>query len=130
MSKTKTNKESNLEAPEGYELQRVLYIYYPAHFDRFSIETLIDLGSKINTMQSSFVRKLGLGICKTDVGAQKIDNRGLQTFKMVIALFQIDEKDKKSRFFEETFILADISINITFGIFFLTLNNVKIDFNN
>lgn len=49
---------------------------------------------------------------------------------MVITSFLLDDKDKKFRFFEEIFLLANISIDIVFGIFFLILNNVQIDFNN
>lgn len=42
---------------------------------------------------------------------------------MVIASFLIDDKNKKFRFFEEIFLLADISIDVSY------LNNVKINFN-
>ena len=47
---------------------------------------------------------------------------------MVIASFLIEYKDKKSRFFEETFLLASFSINIVLKILFLTLSNIKINF--
>ena len=49
---------------------------------------------------------------------------------MVIASFSIKDKEEKSRFFEETFLLADISIDIALGIPFFTLSNVEIDFVN
>lgn len=48
---------------------------------------------------------------------------------MVITLFLIDEKDKKFCFFKKDFLLANINIKVTFGIFFLTLNNIKVNFN-
>lgn len=67
-SMTKASKETNLEAVEGSKLQGAPCIYYLAQFGRFSIEALIDSGSKVHTTQPSFVRKLGLRICKTDVG--------------------------------------------------------------
>lgn len=45
---------------------------------------------------------------------------------MVIVSFAIDEKDGKSRFFKETFLLSNISINnIAFEMLFLILNNIK-----
>ena len=47
---------------------------------------------------------------------------------MVIALFFMENKEERSYFFEETFLLADINIDIILGISFLTLSNVKIDF--
>lgn len=48
---------------------------------------------------------------------------------MVIASSSIDEKDRNSRFFKEIFLLADISMYVAFGMSFLTLSNVQIDFN-
>lgn len=49
---------------------------------------------------------------------------------MVITSYLVDEKDKKSRFFKKTFLLADVSMNVALGILFFTLNNIKIHFNN
>lgn len=74
------------------------------------------------------MKKLGLCICKTDVNAQKMNGSRLMTFGMVSVLFQIDDKDEKSRLFEKTFLRIDISINIAFGMLFLILSNVEINF--
>lgn len=104
----------NLEALKRSKLQRVPYVHYLTQFDEFLIEALIDLNSKVNIMQPIFAKKLGLCICKTNWNAQKIDDSRLETFKMVIALLQVDDKDGKFRFFKETFLLPEMSINITF----------------
>lgn len=40
----------------------------------------------------------------------------------------VEDKDKKSRFLEETFLLADISMDVAFGIFFLIFSNIEINF--
>lgn len=48
----------------------------------------------------------------------------------MIVLFQVDNKNGESRFFEETFLLANISIDITFRMPFFILNNVEVNFNN
>lgn len=40
----------------------------------------------------------------------------------------MNDKNEKSQFFKETFLLADISMDIAFRIFFLILNNVKVNF--
>lgn len=88
------------------------------------------MGSKVNIIQTSFIKKLSLCIYKTNINAQKIDNNKLETFRMVITSFSIDNKDGKSCFFEDTFLLADISIDISFGMLFLTLSNIEINFNN
>lgn len=74
------------------------------------------------------MRKLSFHIRKTDVSALKIDSSRLEIFDIVIAFFWIDNKNGKSCFFKRTFLLADISINITFGMFFLILSNVKDNF--
>lgn len=64
-----------------------------------------------------------------DISAQKIDNRQLEIFGIVNTSFLVDEKNRKSYFFEETFLLADISIEVVFEILFPNLSNVLIDFN-
>lgn len=67
---------------------------------------------------------------KINVDIQKINGGRLKTYKMIIVLFQIDNKDGKFCFFEKTFILAYISIDVAFGLFFLILSNIKVNFNN
>lgn len=47
---------------------------------------------------------------------------------MVIAGFLLQDKLGKAQFFEETFLLADISIKIVLGIPFLTLYNSNVCF--
>lgn len=54
----------------------------------------------------------------------------LDTYEIIIALFQVDDKDEKSHFFEMIFLLACISIDIAFRISSLTLSNVGVNFNN
>lgn len=126
---TGISKETNPKVLES-KLQQVLCIHHPAQFCEFAIKAFIDLSSKVNTMQPSFARKLGLRICITDIDAQTIDDNRLETFRMMIALFQVDDKDKKSRFLEKIFLLTDISLDIVFGIPFLILSNVEVNFNN
>lgn len=69
-------------------------------------------------------KKLGVHIQKTNVFTQKIDDSKLKTFRIVIASFLMNNKDKKSRFFKESFILVDSSINIAFKILFFILRSV------
>ena len=47
---------------------------------------------------------------------------------MVISIFSVLNKDKKERFFEKGFLLADVNPDIVFEIFFLTISNTNIDF--
>ena len=45
---------------------------------------------------------------------------------MVIAAFQILDKLSCFRFFEKTFLLADISMKVVLGMLFLTVSNVDV----
>ena len=79
-------------------------------------------------MTPAYAVHLGLKVKVTNIGAQKIDGFSLVTFSMVIALFQIVNKLGRSWFFQETFLLADISIEVVLGMPFLTLSNSDIQF--
>ena len=49
---------------------------------------------------------------------------------MIIAIFSIEDKDKRFRFFKKTFLLANFSIDITLGMLFFILFNVKVNYAN
>lgn len=51
------------------------------------IKALINSGSKVNTITLAYAKQLGLQICQTNVGAQKIDGSFLEIFQIVIASF-------------------------------------------
>ena len=52
----------------------------------------------------------------------------LDTYKMVVAVFSVIDKLKWVRFFEETFLIANVSPEVLFRMPFLTLSNASIDF--
>ena len=79
-------------------------------------------------MTPAYAAKLGLEIRKTDIGAQKNDGSTLETFGMVLAEFQIEDKLGRARFFQETFLLADISAEVVLSIPFLTFSNADVQF--
>ena len=47
---------------------------------------------------------------------------------MVLASFQVEDKLGRIRFFQETFLLADISTEVVLGMPFLTLSNADVQF--
>ena len=47
---------------------------------------------------------------------------------MIVSIFFISDMDNKERFFEESFLLADIKLDIVLKILFLIMNNIDIDF--
>ncbi len=111
------------------ELERVPCLWYPVTFkDQDQIEALLDSGSKVNIMSQAFAQQLGLKIRKTNVGAQKINGTTLETYEMVVSTFLVSDKDRRERFFEESFLLIDVSPDIVLGMPFLTMNNADVDF--
>ena len=112
-------------------LERVPCIHYPVQFkdtDRAPVQALIDSGSEVNAIHPSFVKQLGLSIRPTDVGAHKIDGTTLNTHGIVVAAFSVVDKANRVRFFEETFLVANVSPEVVLGMPFLTLSNADVDF--
>ena len=104
-------------------LQHVSCIWYPFQFQAQKIETLIDSGSEVNAMTPGFAAQLGLIPRPINVGAQKIDGSTLETYGMASARFSLQDSLGRVRFFEETFLLADISMEVVLRMPFLSFNN-------
>ena len=79
-------------------------------------------------MTSVYTLKLGLKIYTTNVGAQKINNFILKTFRMVLASFEMEDKLGRTQYFQKTFLLADISVKVVLKMLFLTFSNADIQF--
>ncbi len=47
---------------------------------------------------------------------------------MVVSTFSVSDKDGREKFFEKSFLLADVKPEIVLGIFFLTMSNADVDF--
>ncbi len=47
---------------------------------------------------------------------------------MVVSTFSVLDKDGKERFFKESFLLANVRLDIVLGMPFLTMSNADIDF--
>ena len=77
-------------------------------------------------MTLGYILKLGLKVCSTNVGAKKIDGFTLETFGMVLVSFQVEDKLERLRFFQKTFLLADLSVKVVLRMPFLIFNNVNI----
>ena len=125
--KGKDGKKSKGEYPN---LTRVPCIRYPITFRKKSVpvSALLDSGSEVNAIHPTFARELGLSIRTTDVRAQKIDNTMLDTFGSVVAAFLVTDKANQVRFFEKTFLVANISPEVVFGMLFLILSGANVNF--
>ena len=110
-------------------LDRFPYIRYPVQFRKDKskdVLALFDSEGKVNAMTPAYAVHLGLKVRVTDVNAQKIDRFSLATYGMVIAAFQVVYKLGRSWFFQETFLVADISMEVVLGVLFFTLSNADI----
>ncbi len=117
------------EASNG-PLQRVACIRYPVQFqeDQPKVKAFINSSSEVNVMAPAYTKELGLTTRKTSVKAQKIDGSPLETYEMVSASFSLQDSLGRVRFFEETFLLADTSIEVVSGMPFLALSNTDFQF--
>ena len=107
-------------------LKRILYIYYPIQFKKMEVQALINLGSKFNTMTLVYASKLGFRAQHTNVEVWNIDGSTLETFGMVLTSFQVEDKLGKARFFQETFLFANISVKVILSMPFFTPSNANI----
>ena len=67
-------------------------------------------------------------IRKTNVGVQKIDGTTLKIYGIVVSTYFMLDKDTRKRFFEESFLLANVNPDIVLEMFFLILSNVDVNF--
>ncbi len=109
------------------ELEQISCIRYPITF-KDQTKALLNSKSKVNARSQAFVQQLDLKICKTNVGTQKINGTTLETYEIVVSTFLVSDKDKRERFFKESFLLADIKLDIVLKMPFLTMNNLDINF--
>lgn len=79
-------------------------------------------------MTPAYATWLGLVVKSTNISTQKIDDLFFETYKMAIAGFILQDKQWKAWFFDEIFLLADTSMEIVLGIFFLCYSQADIWF--
>ena len=121
-------KEKRVGENLGANLAQVSCIRYLTNFEKKSVLALLDSGSEINAVHLAFAKELGLPIRPTDVEAQKINGNKLETYEMVVASFLVEDKANQVRFFEETFLVANVSPEIVLGMPFLTLSGADVNF--
>ena len=52
----------------------------------------------------------------------------MDTYGIVVTAFSVEDKANRVRFFEKTFLVANVSPEVVFGMLFLTLSNIDVDF--
>ena len=89
---------------------------------------MIDSSSNANAMHSAYATKLGFRVRKIDVGIQKIDRSYLDIFGMVIVDCSVKNKLGRVRFFQKTFLLANICLEVVLRMFFLIFSMADVRF--
>ena len=128
---TLTLVTSAKKAPKVRVLDRVTCICYPMKFRKDKgrdVLALLNSRNEVNAISLAYTAQLGLKAQKTNVGTQKIDGSSLVTYGMVIAAFQVLNTLNCFLFFQETFLLPDISMKVVSSMLFLTLNNADVKF--
>lgn len=88
---------------------------------------MLNVKSKVNVINQAFALQPGLKIQKFNFGAQKINSTILKAYRMVVFIFFILTKDGRIRFFKKNILLANVKLDVVFGMFFLmnTLPKLK-----
>lgn len=89
---------------------------------------MINLGSEVNTITPTYIAKLSPKIQKTNIEAQKINDSIHNTFGIVLTDFLVKDKLNEAQSFQKTFIVANNTLEVILGMFFLTFSNVDIEF--
>ena len=91
------------------------------------VSALFDSASEVNAMHPAFAKRLGFMMRAINVDAQKNNGTTFETYEMVVEAFSVTDQANRIRFFEETFLVANVSPDMVLGMFFLTLNSADID---
>ena len=119
------------------ELKQVTCIQYSIAFPGSVIQddlvlnpvlAILHSGSEVNVMHLAFAERLSFMMQATNISAQKIDGTTFETYGMVVAAFSVTDQANKVRFFEKTFLVANVSPDVILGMLFLTLSSANIDF--
>ena len=121
-------KESKGKYPENFI--QVACIWYLITFRKKSVPVLAFFGSssKVNTIHPTFAQELELLIRPSDIEVSKIDGTMLDIFGIVVAAFSVIDKTNWIKFFKETFLLANVSLDVVLEMFFLLLSSADVDF--
>lgn len=109
-------------------LQYIPCICYPIQFADGHFEALINSENEVNAMTYALATFFGLTIIRTNVGARKIDDSSLKTYRVVLARFFLQDSLGKIQLFEKTFMQTKISMKLVLKMSFLAFSNINVKF--
>ena len=121
-------REEGVNKNSGSNLTEVTCIQYAINFRKKFVLALFNLCSEVNALCPIFAKELDLLIRSTNIGVPKIDGIMLDNYKMVVAAFSMTDKINRVRFIEKTFLVASVSPDVVFRIFFFILSGADVDF--
>ena len=92
------------------------------------MSAFLDSSSKVTTVYLTLAKEIDLFIRVMDIGAQKIDSTTLDSNRMIVAAFLVTDKANRVRFFEKTFLVANVSSKVVLEMLFFILSDANIDF--
>ena len=118
-------KEDPDEAAPARDLETVKCITWNMKLNKGNEEVLalLDSGSEANLISRGYASQLPLKIMDTSWGLATINKQQISTQGMVIAGFEITDSLNHTRYFEETFLIADIPQPVILGMPFLKLGD-------
>lgn len=72
----------------------------------------LSITHEVNAILLAYTAKLGLKVRLTNIGALKINGSTLKMFGIVLASVQVVDNLGRAQFFQETFLLANIRIDV------------------
>lgn len=83
--------------------------------------TFFNSNNKYNVMNFGYNKKLGFKVQKINIRAQKVNSSILKIFEIVSADFQVENKENRPKFFQKTFLIANIKFEVILEILFLKI---------
>lgn len=119
------SKEDLDKGSPARDLETVKCITWNVKLNKGNKEVLalLDSGSEANLISQGYASELPLKIMDTSWGLATINKQQISIQGMVIAGFEVTDSLDHTRYFEETFLIADIPQPVVLGMPFLKLGN-------
>ena len=88
---------------------------------------LLNLKIEVNAIYPTFAKELGFSIKPSDIRVQKINGTTLNIYEIVVTAFLGTNKANQVKFFEEIFLITNVSLKIILRMLFLTLSNEDVN---
>ncbi len=92
-----------------------------------TFSALADSGAEVNIINRATARRMGLPVLNTNIGLSAIHGEAVKTYGMHYIEFQQEDEQGQVRYFQDTFLAADIDTRMILGMPWLTMANPNID---